>query len=132
MRRIMAWVLVAALAVGPAETFAAQKAAGVAEEAAAFATLAAAIPLGSRIKLQTLDGRRLKGTLMSVSGDGIIVKRQTRTPEPALAIPFRNLAQLQLDSPGSGVSVGKAIGIGLSAGVGAILTLFAIALQFDD
>jgi hypothetical protein len=128
----MAWGLVAALAFGPAETFAAQKAAGVAEEAAAFATLAAAIPLGSRIKLQTLDGRRLKGTLMSVSGDGIIVKRHTRTPEPALAIPFPSLAQLQLDSPGSRISVGKAIGIGLSAGVGAILTMFAIALQLDD
>jgi hypothetical protein len=132
MCRIISSVLVAVFCVGPADTWAAQKAAGVAEEAAAFATLAAAIPLGSRIKLQTLDGRRLKGTLMSVSGDGIIVKRQARTPEPALVIPFRTLAQLQLESPGSGISAGKAIGIGLSAGVGAILTLFAIALQFDD
>jgi hypothetical protein len=126
----MAWILVAVLCVGPAETWA-QKAAGAAEEAAAFATLAAAIPLGSRIKLQTTDGRRLKGTLMSVGGDGIIVKRETRTPEPALTIPFRTLAQLQLDRSNSGISVGKAIGIGLSAGVGAILTMFAIALQLD-
>jgi hypothetical protein len=132
MRRIMASVLVAVLCVGPAETFAAQKAAGVAEEAAALATLAAAIPLGSRIKVQTSDGRRLKGTLMSVSADGIIVKRETRMPEPALSIPFPTLAKLQLDRSDSGISVGKAIGIGLSAGVGAILTMFAIALQLDD
>lgn len=131
MRKIISWLVIAVLCGGPAETWAAQQAAGAADEAKALATMAAAIPLGSRIKLQTSSGLRLKGTLMSVSADGIIVKRETRTPEPALSIPFGELSQMQLEKSG-GMSVGKAIGIGLSVGAGAILTMFAIAWQFSD
>jgi hypothetical protein len=46
-------------------------------------------------------------------------------------VPYEDLADLERREPG-GFSVGKAIGLGLAAGVGAILTVFAIAVSMDD
>jgi hypothetical protein len=100
-------------------------------EAAAFRQLAAGIPLGSRIKVQTRSGARLTATLMTVDDDGIVVKRESRIPEPAVSVAFTELTRLQRDDR-SGFTVAKAIGIGLAAGVGAILTMFAIAVSIDD
>ena len=68
---------------------------------------------------------------MAVDDWHIVVERQhPRVPEPAVAIEFAELAELRREER-SGFSVGKAIGIGLAAGVGAILTLFAIAVAID-
>ena len=55
----------------------------------------------------------------------MIIKKRTRLPEPAITIPFAELARLEIDKR-DGMSVGKIIGIGLAAGAGAILTLLAI------
>ena len=101
------------------------------QEAAAFQQLAAGIPLGSRIKLETRDGRRMNATLMAVNEADVVVKRESRIPEPAVRIAYADLTRLQLRST-NGFSVGKAIGVGLAAGVGAILTLFAIAVSIND
>ena len=94
--------------------------------------MAAAIPLGSRVKLQIREGRRMTATLMSVSDEAIVVKRESRLPEPAVTIRFDELARLQRDERNGGFTIAKAIGVGLAAGVGAILTLFAIAVSLDD
>ena len=130
MQVLTSLVLAAALLVTPALARAQQTLAPAAE-AAAFKQLAANIPLGSRIKVQARDGRRLTATLMAVNDDAIVVKRESRIPEPAVSISYDDLARLQLEKK-SGFSMGKAIGIGLAAGVGAILTLFAIAVSIDD
>jgi hypothetical protein len=100
-------------------------------EAAAFQQLAAGIPPGSRVKVRTIDGHRLTATLMAVDDEQVVVKRQSRVPEPAVAIRFADLAELRREER-AGFSVGKAVAIGLAAGVGAILTLFAIAVSIDD
>ena len=130
MRTITALVAIVALLAGPSSVRAQQPVSADAEEDA-FRELAAGIPLGSRIKVQSRDGRRLTATLMSITDEAIIVKRESRVPEPAMSIPFAELTRLQRDEK-SGFSLGKAIGIGLAAGVGAILTLFAIAVSVDD
>jgi hypothetical protein len=100
-------------------------------ETAAFRQLAAGIPPGSRVKVETREGHRLTATLMAVSDDGIVIKRESRVPEPALTIAFTDLTRLQLD-PRSGFTMRKALAIGLAAGVGAILTLFGIAVAMSD
>jgi hypothetical protein len=102
-----------------------------ATEAAAFKAMAAVIPLGTRIKIQTSGGRRLTATLMSVTDDGLVVKREARVPEPAVTIGFNELTRLQRAERG-GLGFAKAIGIGLAAGAGAILTLFAIVASIAD
>ena len=100
-------------------------------EAAAFQQLAASIPLGSRVHVQTRAGLRLTATLMHVTSDAIVIKRESRIPEPAISVPFAELTRLRRHET-SGFSVAKAVGVGLAAGVGAILTMFAIAVSIDD
>jgi hypothetical protein len=125
-------VLVAALiATTPVATLNAQQNVPPATEAAAFKTMAAVIPLGTRIKVQTSSGRRLTATLMSVTDEGLVVKREARVPEPAVTISFNELTRLQR-AERNGLGFAKAIGIGLAAGAGAILTLFAIFASVAD
>jgi hypothetical protein len=128
--RTIAILLIVMLSV-PTLSWARQHVADAAAEAKAWQQTAAAIPPGSRVKLQLTSGRRMTATLMSADGEGILVKRATRVPEPAVAIRYDELARLERDQ-GGGIGVGKAIGIGLSVGAGAILTLFAIAFAIDD
>ena len=100
-------------------------------EAAAWQDVAAAITLGSRVKAQTMAGKRVTGTLMRVDGSGVLEKNNTRLPEPAVSIAFADLSRLERDRGNGGINVAKAIGIAVAAGAGVVLTLFAIALQFD-
>jgi hypothetical protein len=100
-------------------------------EATAWHQVAAAIPLGSKVKVQTAEGRRLNGTLMRVDGDAVILKRNTRRPEPAIAIAFTDIARLERDQGNGGTQIAKAIGIGLAAGAGVFFSLILIALQMD-
>jgi hypothetical protein len=100
-------------------------------EAAAWKDVAAAIPLGSRVKAHRADGKRISGTLMRVDGDGVLVKRNTRLPEPAVSIAFADLSRLERDHGNGGINFAKAVGIAVAAGAGVVFTLFAIALQFD-
>jgi hypothetical protein len=123
-------LIIAVLALQPLAT-AAQPRLSPEAEVAAFKQMAAGIPLGSRIVVRTKEGRRLRATLMAVEDERIVVKRDSRVPEPAVEVAFSDLARLERESKG-GFSFVKALGIGLAAGVGAILTLFAIAVSVDD
>lgn len=100
-------------------------------EASAWRQVAEAIPLGSKVKIQTLENQRISGVLMRVDGTSVMVKRNTRRPEPALTVNFDDIAKIERDNGSTGVNVGKAIAIGLAAGGGVILSLFLIALQLD-
>ena len=73
----------------------------------------------------------MTATLMAITDEAVVVKRDSRVPEPAVEVPFADIARLQRQERG-GITVGKAIGIGLAAGAGAILTLFAIAVSVSD
>ncbi|HTM34680.1 MAG TPA: hypothetical protein VL263_25400 [Vicinamibacterales bacterium] len=130
MRVFIAFVVITALIAAPLSVRA-QEPLAPAVETAAFQQLASAIPIGSRIKVRTADGRRLTATLMAADAQRMIVKRRSRVPEPAVSIAYADLSELRRDE-GGGMSVGKAVGIGLAAGVGAILTLLAIALAVSD
>ena len=129
MRALISVVLAAVLAA-PA-SLAAQQAVSSDVEMAALRETAAAIPLGSRVKLRTHSGRRLTATLMAVDADRIVVKRDARVPEPAVAIAFTDLAELRRDEK-TGFTIAKALGVGLAAGVGAMLTLFTIMVTVGD
>lgn len=131
MRALIALVMATVLSPVPAAA-ARQRDATSAEEVIALRQMAAAIPLGSRVKVNTRAGRRLTATLMSVTDQSIVVKRETRVPEPAVTIRFDELTRLQRAERHGGLSVAKVIGIGLAAGAGAILTLFAIVMSIDD
>ena len=97
----------------------------------ALRSLASAIPLGSRVKVQVREGRRMTATLMQVTDDAIVVQRVSRVPEALVTVRFDQIAGLQREDK-SGFTVGKAVGIGLAAGAGAILTLFALMFSLSD
>ena len=99
-------------------------------EADAWRKVADSIPLGSKIKIQTYEGKRINGTLMRVDGNQVLVKRNTRRPEPAVTVMFDDMSKLERDQNG-GSNLAKAAVIGLATGAGVIFSLFLIALQFD-
>jgi hypothetical protein len=101
-------------------------------EAAALRAVAQSIPLGTRVRVQLIDGRRYTATLLAADADGVVLKRATRVPEPATLVPFGRIASLERDPARGGMSVGKAIGLGLAAGAGAVLSLIAFAVIVSD
>lgn len=100
-----------------------------AQDAQTWRKVAEAIPLGTKVSVQTLDGRRVKGTLMRVDDTSMLVKKNSRIPEAPIAVTFEQMANVE--KSGGGMSWGKAIGIGVATGASAILTIFVIALQLD-
>src|SRR5688500_17122559 len=77
-----------------------------AQEAPAWRKVADAIPLGSKVKLQTLEGKRVSGTLMRVDDTAVVVKKNTRMPDAAVTIAFDQIANMER-SHGDGMSWGK-------------------------
>ena len=130
MQNLVSRLVILALVLTPSSVVGQQPLSAEAE-AAAFRQLAAAIPPGTRVKVRMKDGRRMTATLMAADEHRIVVKRDARVPEPAVGIELGELSRLERDQKG-GFSVGKALGIGLAAGAGAILTMFAIAMTIDD
>lgn len=122
MRSIAFALILSILTVGASEAFA--------QEATAWRRVAEAIPLGSKIKLHTTDGKRMTGTLMRVDETGVLVKKNTRLPEPAATVAYADLSRLERDN-GNGVNIGKAIAIGLASGAGVIVGLILFAMQLD-
>jgi hypothetical protein len=100
------------------------------QEAETWRRVAEAIPLGSKVKVRTLEGKRVSGTLMRVDTTSVMVKKNTRVPEPAVVVPFDVIANLEKDT-GSNVNIAKAILIGVGVGAGVLLSMFAIAVQLD-
>lgn len=124
MRAIATALILSMLSISASDAFAQQS------ESSSWRQVAEAIPLGSKVKVQLADGKRVNGTLMRVDNTAVLVKRNTRRPEPAVAIDFDEMSRLERDH-GNGTNVGKAIAIGLASGAGVILGLFILALQFD-
>ena len=99
-------------------------------EAETWRKVAEAIPLGSKVKIQTLENKRISGTLMRVDSTTVMLKRNTRRPEAATAVNFADIAKMERDH-GSGVNIGKAIAIGAATGAAAMITLILFAMQLD-
>ena len=101
-----------------------------AQEPVEWRDVAEAIALGTKVKVQTFDSKRVSGTLVRVDDRSLHVKRHSRRPEAATVIAFDQISNIETDN-GGGMTWGKALGIGLGVGAGAILTIFVIALQLD-
>jgi hypothetical protein len=89
------------------------------------------LPVGTRIRVHMMDGRRQRGTLMDATAEQIVIQPRTRIPEPAMQIPLDRVIAVDVET-GNG-SVGKAIGIGIAAGAGAILgVMMLLAAIYAD
>jgi hypothetical protein len=86
---------------------------------------ASALPAGSLVRVELLDGTRLRGTLMAVEPDGMIIKPRTRLPEPLRQVPFSQTTSIEPERNGMGA--GKAVAIGVASGAASFLALMLVA-----
>ena len=125
MRIMTIGLILSMLALSAGDVFAQPQ-----NEAETWRKVAEAMPLGSKVKIQTLENKRLSGTLMRVDSTTVTLKRNTRRPEAAIAINFADIARMERDH-GGGVNIAKAIAIGAATGAAAMITLILFAMQLD-
>jgi hypothetical protein len=122
--RITVFLLILSLVVAavPAE---AQRQA----DADAWRALAGALAPGSFVSVRTKDGRRLRGTLVQQTADGILVKPKTRLSSPMRSIAYAEIDELERAktgmSPGAKVLLGTGIGVGVFLLVGVLIVAAA-------
>jgi hypothetical protein len=100
-------------------------------DADVWRTFAARLDVGSRIKLRLRDGQRVSATLIQAGPDDLLVQPRTRRAVPVQRVPYDAIVSLERDEA-RGIGTGKAVAIGVAAGVGAffgILLLIVAALD---
>jgi hypothetical protein len=122
MRSVVIAVIISMVTVGSGAVWA--------QEAADWRTVAESIPLGTRVRVQTIEGKRFSGTLMRVDSNVLLVKKNTRHPEPAVLVSFDDVTKLERQKEG-GIHLGKAMAVGAATAAGAMLTIILFALQLD-
>jgi hypothetical protein len=89
----------------------------------AIADFVQRFPIGSRIRIERSNQRTLRGTLMNVTPDAILVQESTRMPESPITIRIKDITRVTLDQPHAGKTVGLAIASGAGAALGVVLLL---------
>lgn len=138
--RLVTWLLCAVLAAPGCATVAGDRqpsvaptpvaVAAVGDRASAMATYARQLPIGSRVRADLSDGGHVRGTLMGVAADHVVINRRTRLPEPPVEVPLALVQRLELEGSSNVV---KTVAIGVASGVAGALAVFAIlAAIFSD
>ena len=129
MQRIVA-ILMALVIALPGSAGASMGSAG--QDTELLRQYAGKLAIGSLVKVRLRDGEKLRGILMAVDRDQVIVKPKTRIPEPERRFPFADVEMIELEER-DGISAAKAAGIGIASGVGSFLGLIlVITAIFDD
>jgi hypothetical protein len=93
---------------------------------AAIAEYVQQLKPGLPIRVGRTDGRTIRGTLMKATADTLVLQPRARVPEPPIEIALAEIVSVTPESPSNGSSLGKAIGIGVAAGAGAVVGIFLI------
>lgn len=100
---------------------------------AAIAEYVQQLKPGLPVRVGRTDGRTIRGTLMKATADTLVLQPRVRVPEPPIEIRLADIVSVTPESPSNGSSLGKAIGIGVAAGAGAVLGIFLIlAAVYSD
>lgn len=130
MKRTIALVLAAALTASGCATARAHRSPlstqpeTSASDPALMAAYVRQLPVGSRVRVSLADGDVVRGTLMRVNEDPIVVQRRTRIPETPLRIAIKDVRGVELEGKGGGT--GRMVAIGVATGVGATLGFFML------
>jgi hypothetical protein len=99
---------------------------------AVIADFVRTLPPGTPLKVDRMHGRSVRGTLLKVTPELLIVQGKTRLPEPPIEIPLGDVMRVTPDT-GNGNTLAKAIGVGVAVGAGAALAFFmVIAALYAD
>jgi len=91
----------------------------------------AKLPIGSIVKVKMKEGRGIKGTLMVIEPDAIVVKPKTRIARPERRLPYAEIEFVELQER-SGSNIAKSVAIGIATGAGAFLGLMLLAFVIID
>ena len=82
------------------------------------------IDVGTELNVRLNNGRRFRATLVGVRDNAMMVQPKTRIPVPIQAVPYEDV--IQIERTRSGIGAGKAVAIGVAAGVGAFFAVVAL------
>jgi hypothetical protein len=91
----------------------------------------AKLPIGSIVKVKMKEGKGVKGTLMVIEPDAIIVKPKTRLARPERRLPYAEIEFVELQER-NGTNIAKSVAIGVATGAGAFLGLMLLAFVIID
>ena len=74
------------------------------------------VDVGTELNVRLSDGRRIRATLIGVRDDAVLLQQKTRIPVSIQAVPYD--AIVGMEPRKAGHSAGKAVAIGVAAGVG--------------
>lgn len=89
------------------------------------------LPIGSIVKVKLKQGKGVKGTLMVIEPDAIVVKPKTRIARPERRLPLTEIEFVELQER-NGANIAKSVGLGLATGAGAFLGLMLLAVAILD
>jgi hypothetical protein len=89
------------------------------------------LPIGALVKVKLKEGKGVKGTLMVIEPDAIVVKPKTRIARPERRLPLAEIEFVELQER-NGTNMVKAVGIGIATGAGAFLGLMLLAFVIID
>lgn len=90
------------------------------------------LPIGAPVKVTPKQGKTVKGILMLVEHDAIVVKPRTRIPRPEQRLALADIDFVELQTRNGGSSTVKAVGIGVASAVGAFLALILVTVAVID
>jgi hypothetical protein len=88
------------------------------------------VDVGTELNVRLNDGRRFRATLVGVRDNAMMVQPKTRIPVPIQAVPYEDV--IQIERTRSGIGAGKAVAIGVAAGVGAFFGILALLFAVSD
>jgi hypothetical protein len=130
MRRLIALLTCASLLASGCASTGATRVQAPTSDRTLLASYVRQLPVGSRVRVDLVDGKVVKGTLMKATDTSIVVQRRTRLPEPPDEFMLEKVASVQIES---GNSTGRTIAIGAAAGAAAVFgALLILAAIFAD
>jgi hypothetical protein len=88
------------------------------------AEFARQIRIGSRVKATVAGNHVVRGTLLKLTDQAIVIQPRARVAEPPVEVAFVNLVALEQEHSSGGT--GRAVAIGVGVGVGSALAFLMI------
>jgi len=83
------------------------------------------LAVGTELTVRLQNGQRFTATLIDARADALVLQPRTRRPVPVQPVSYEAIQSLEQRNR-QGMGAAKAAGIGIAAGVGSFLAIFAI------
>ncbi len=105
---------------------------GEAERVAVLRQYVERLPVGGRVRVETVNGERWSATLLSVDDERVVLQPRGRLTEPARAIPIASLQLIEPDTHNGNSQLVKAVAVGVATGAATFVAMLMIAFATLD